>query len=234
MNRENAKEAVYLFLEETSAIFNLIKKYSILVEELLPEKKAPIHTANELKSLVFHLYNANGTPEEINTNILEAKEHLCRAFYDLHCMVISIYIKQAVDKVKQFRLTTVTSVCPEYHQTIKPQMRDIQENLREIRTHRNTDINYLQINLQKFEEHTKMLGKIDDIIESYYPEFNQYEEEQLGEKKAERNWDIKKIIIGIAVSVALLVGGFLLGRVFPETKAEIKTEQLPATKLPKK
>jgi hypothetical protein len=94
LNEQKVQESIYTFLKETLDIFNLIKKYSILVEEKLPDHKAPVHAANELKSLVFHLYNTISFPEHVEINILEAKEHLCRAFYDLHCITISLFIEE--------------------------------------------------------------------------------------------------------------------------------------------
>lgn len=222
---EAAQKLIFDFLKETSQIFGVVKKYSILIEELLPDNKAPIHAANELKSLVFHLYNSADHPEYVETNIIEAKEHLCRAFYDLHSMVISIYIKQISEKIKSHKLTTISEVCPEYSQIIRPSMRDIQENLREIRSNRNTDIALIQEGIKNFEDQTKALARYNDIIEGYFPDFAQYEEEKRKEMQEERGWDLQKIIITALISIAIGIGGFFLGKWYNSDKGGADTQQ---------
>ncbi|MGI8952244.1 MAG: hypothetical protein ACR2FN_11765 [Chitinophagaceae bacterium] len=120
---KTAQESIYEFLKETSNIFNYVKKYSILIEELLPEHKAPIHPANELKSLVFHLYNSPILPNDVSINILEAKEHLCRAFYDLHNIIISSYIEKIKANISSYKRTTIANALSEYGSTIRPAIR---------------------------------------------------------------------------------------------------------------
>lgn len=200
---EKSKQEIYAFLRETSEIFYWVKNYSVLVEQLLPENKAPIHAANELKSVMFHLYNSVSFPNHITTNIDEAKAHLCRAFYDLHSMVVSIYIKQVTEKVRQFKQTTIAQVCPEYSTTIRPSMRSIQSNLREIRSNRNTDMELLQSGISLFEEHAKALASYSDIIDEYTPDFIQYESEIKKKGILTQVWEIAKIIIAGLVGAAI-------------------------------
>lgn len=213
-NEEKAKESIYVFLKETSNIFDLLKKYSILIEEKLPEHKAPVHAANELKSLVFHLYNTVSFPEHVDINILEAKEHLCRAFYDLHNVAISIYIEGIKDTLNTYKTTTVANAFPEYGNTIRPEIRVIQEQLREIRTNRNTDITLLNSDINTFSEQVKALARFDDIVESMKPVMNKYDEEKKEEEdkkdakeRQKRNrdkiWDLVKILIGAAVGALI-------------------------------
>jgi len=101
-NNQEAKEKLFDFLKETAEIFKQLKNYSILIEERLPENKAPIHAANELKSLVFHLYNIAENPENIDINLIEAKEHLCRAFYDLHGITVSVFASLIAESIQKF------------------------------------------------------------------------------------------------------------------------------------
>src|SRR5690348_8320222 len=98
----NPQDEIFKFLQETDSIYNLAKKYSILIEELIPAHKAPIHAANEIKSMVFHLYKV-AQSSNISDNILEAKEHLCRAFYDLYSILIAIYIEQIKNKISVYK-----------------------------------------------------------------------------------------------------------------------------------
>lgn len=196
---DELRDKIFAFLKETTYIYTFCKKYSILIEELLPKHKAPIHAANELKSLVFHLYNSANIPKEIDTNLLEAKEHLCRAFYDLHCMVVSIYITQVKDRLTPYKITTISNAFPEYASVIKPAMRDIQENLREIRTNRNTDIELLNDGIAVFENQVKSLARFDDITESALTELNKYDAEERNKGYADKLWDFLKIILGAVI-----------------------------------
>lgn len=180
---ENAQQYIYAFLKETSEIFYWVSRYSNLIKQLLPGNQIPAYVANELEWLIFRLYNAVDYPEHVKANILEAKERLCRVFYDLHSMVISIYIKQVTAKVRRFKLTTIAEICPEYSQAIRPSMRNIQKNLREIRSNRNAGIPLSQAGIKKFEEHVKALEAYSVIMDEYTPDFLQYEkQEKSGEK----------------------------------------------------
>jgi hypothetical protein len=219
-NEEKAKESIYLFLKETSGIFNRVKNYAILIEQKLEGNKAPVHPANELKSLVFHLYNTAEVNEHTDTNILEAKEHLCRAFYDLHTIIISIY-KERIEKViNDYKSSTVSAAFPEYGSVIRPQIRVIQDQLREIRISRNTDISLLNADITKFDEQISALEKFDDITEGMKTEMNKYdaerkaeaEEKELKEKAKEeekrrkdKKWDIIKILITAAVTALVTI-----------------------------
>jgi hypothetical protein len=170
-----AQHAIFKFLKETSIIYNLCKKYSILIEEIHPDHKAPLHAANELKSLVFHLYHATNTQSDIDTNILEAKEHLCRAFYDLHSLLVSIYIKQIKTKLTIYKPDTIASVFPDYGNTIRPAIKDIQEALQLVRSNRNTDVSIINSNIDEFENQIQKLVRFDDIVEGMKPDMIAYE-----------------------------------------------------------
>jgi len=221
-NEETAKESIYAFLKETAPIFNRLKKYSILIEQKLPDHKAPVHPANELKSLVFHLYNTAEFNEHTVTNIIEAKEHLCRAFYDLHTIIISIYKESIEETIKNYKSTTVATAFPEYGTIIRPQIRIILDELREIRTSRNTDISLINSDISKFDEQIKALEKFDDIVEATKIDMDKFDaekKEEAEEKEKKENekasikskkdkiWDLVKIIItaGISVAVTLFV-----------------------------
>jgi hypothetical protein len=217
-NEEKAKESIYQFLKETSGIFNRVKNYAILIEQKLEGNKAPVHPANELKSLVFHLYNTAAINEHTDTNILEAKEHLCRAFYDLHTIIISIYKERIENVINSYKSTTVAAAFPEYGSVIRPQIRVIQDQLREIRISRNTDISLLNADIFKFDEQISVLEKFDDITEGMKTEMNKYdaekkteaEEKEMKEKAKEeekrrkdKKWDITKILITAAVTALI-------------------------------
>jgi hypothetical protein len=235
-NEEKAKESIYVFLKETSGIFNRLKKYSILIEQKLPDHKAPVHPANELKSLVFHLYNTAEFNEHAEINILEAKEHLCRAFYDLHTIIISLY-KEAIEEViKSYKSTTVASAFPEYGSIIRPQIRIIQDQLREIRTNRNTDISLLNSDISKFDEQIRALEKFDDIVESMKMDMSKYDAEKKEEtdekerkekekRKKDKGWDLLKILI--AAAVGALITFLVTSKYSPlkNTTSQPQTEQ---------
>ncbi|MES2328140.1 MAG: hypothetical protein V4539_00970 [Bacteroidota bacterium] len=201
------KERIYTFLAETSEIFSLLKKYTLLVEEKLPEHKAPIHAANELKSLVFHLYDAVNHPDHIDTNILEAKEHLCRAFYDMHNVTVSLYIESIKAAVDSYSSVTRSTVFPDYTSIIRPQIRIFQEQLREIRARRNTNIAQLAADVSAFSEQVRVLATFDDHVEDMKKDMDKFDEEKEAEKKKERReaqmgkgWDIAKILLTAVIS----------------------------------
>ncbi len=200
----DAKEEIFKFLTETNTIYNHCKKYSILIEELLPSHKAPIHAANELKSLVFHLYNA-AQSKSINDNIVEAKEHLCRAFYDLHSLLVSIYIEQIKNKLSAYKDATIANIFPEYGNTIRPIIKDLQVNLQKLRSNRNTDIDMINENIDQFQEQISTLAKFDDVVESMKPAMNAYEEKSY--------WQVVlRVLITIVVGLVFLgIGYYLAG-----------------------
>ncbi len=184
------QEKIYNFLVETSEVFSYVKKYSILIEERLPKKSAPIHAANELKSLTFHLYYAATKPEPCETDLLEAKEHLCRAFYDLHNIAVSTYVHSFKESLKKFNPTTVLTIFPEYSKVINPAIWDIKAKVADIRAERNTNDKYLSKDVETFNQHITLLTNFDNIIESMLPDLIQYEATSKCEKRKERFWQI--------------------------------------------
>jgi hypothetical protein len=205
-----AQEEIFKFLKETNPIYSMCKKYSILIEEILPKHKAPIHAANELKSLVFHLYNASKFPNDIDTNILEAKEHLCRAFYDLHSLIVSIYIEQIKVKLTAYKSMTVANSFPEYGNTIRPAIKDIQESLQILRSNRNTDIDIINSNISEFEQQVKTLARFDDIVESMKPQMNEYE---IKSKNQGINVFLRWLIVFIIIACLFLGLGYYLAKI---------------------
>lgn len=202
-----SQEAIYQFLKDTNEIYNMCKKYSILIEEILPTHKAPIHAANELKALVFHLYNASQYPDNIDTNILEAKEHLCRAFYDLHSLIVSIYIQQISNKLALYKPATIANAFPQYGNTMRPAIKEIQEQLRELRTNRNTDIALINSSISDFEQQVRTLATFDDIVESMKPAMNRYE--HLNRKKTFGKILWIAVIIILITAIAFGFGYFI-------------------------
>ena len=202
-NDQIAREEIFRFLKDTSDIFNHIKKYSILVEQILPEHKAPVHPANELKSLVFHLYNSAILPADVSTNILEAKEHLCRSFYDLHSIIIAAYVEKIKETVSVYKRATLANAFPHYADTIRPGMLDIQAALREIRTNRNTDIALLNTDLNTLTEQVKAMARFDDIVQSMQQEMNLYEAEEKRKNIRDKLWDVAKILIGAVIGAII-------------------------------
>jgi hypothetical protein len=219
-----AQESIFRFLKDTNEIYNMCKKYSILIEELLPKHKAPIHAANELKALVFHLYNASKYPADLDTNIIEATEHLCRAFYDLHSLLISIYIQQIRNKLSVYQPTTIANSFQEYGNTIRPALREIQESLRDFRTNRNTDVAIINANISDFEQQVRNLARFDDIVESMKPIMNKYELEQKRKTISKIVWDIVKVIIIGALALGL---GYYLAKVKDGRGVDIQNQQQP-------
>lgn len=205
-DQNEIKELIYEYLKTTYPIYDRVKYYSILFEKLHPEQKAPIHGANELKGIMFHFYQAVNEPEHLKANLHEAKEHLCRAFYDLHGMVVGLYITIITNKVQQFKIDTISTVAPEYLQTIKPSLREIQKNLIEIKSKRNTDTVYLNDNLPRFQEQINDLENYLNIIDEETPNFIKYEkdaeEEDTRKKKSDRLWDVVKIFVTFIITAA--------------------------------
>jgi hypothetical protein len=199
---------IFNFLLETHRIYDMCKKYSILIEEILPKHKAPIHAANELKSLVFHLYHAAIHPNDLATNLLEAKEHLCRAFYDLHSLLVSIYIEQIKYKISIYSPRTVASAFPEYGEVIRPSVKDIQDHLQVLRSSRNTDVDMINQNLEVFETQVKTLARFDDIVESKRPFMNNFE---IKEQKLRGGRIVWGIVLFLILALCFLGIGYYLG-----------------------
>jgi hypothetical protein len=204
----NAQKEIFKFLQDTKSIYGMCKKYSILIEEILPKHKAPIHAANELKSLVFHLYNAAQFPDSIDINILEAKEHLCRAFYDLHSLIVSIYIEQIKVKLSAYKSGTIANSFPEYGNTIRPAIKDIQESLQILRSNRNTDVDIINSNINEFEQQVSSLARFDDIIESRRPAMNEFEIKQRKKGAINFAWGFLLLVI---IALLFMGLGYYLG-----------------------
>ena len=54
---ELAKDRVYSFFKETSEPFYYVKKYLILIEELIPDYRIPHQTSIEVKNFLINLYD---------------------------------------------------------------------------------------------------------------------------------------------------------------------------------
>jgi len=198
-----AQQKIFTFLTETNEIYNLVKRYSILIEEILPKNKAPLHPANELKSLVFHLYKIAESPIDVDENITEAKEHLCRAFYDSHTLLFSIYIKRITSLLLPYKENIVDKAFPDYRNIIRPAIRELQDSLYNLRSNRNTDITIINTNLKEYQLQIATLAKFEEIIERTRPVINKFQKK-----------DEQKIIVEIVGVIIFLAVMFMVGYYF--------------------
>ena len=128
---------------------------------------------------------------------------MCRAFYDLHNVVVSIYIEDIKNILKGYKIKTIANAFPDYGSTIRPAIRNIQEQLREIRATRNTDVTLLDDDINVFSEQVAAIARFDDIVESMKPELNQYETEEKRKNIKEKAWDVAKILLAASVGAAI-------------------------------
>jgi hypothetical protein len=198
---ELAKDRVYCFLKETTEPFYCVKRYLILAEEFFPGNKALVEAAGEVKSLLFNLYDIATFPEQAASNIQEAKEHLSRAFYDTHIMIVTASCDNIRAKVKQFKSSTIESAFSEYGSTIRPGIRDAQMKIREIESNRSSNIMIIHKDLSTFVDHVKQLTEFNKFVEEMIPELHRYEVEKRNQYLREKTWDICKILL------AALIGG---------------------------
>jgi len=104
------------FFQETYTLFEITAKYAKYLEFL--GGKVEVHYINELRSVLFHLYNyldpSCDKTEKLEENFYGAREHLYRAYYDVFSLICVMGMKRISEYDQQFSHTILYKVCPEY------------------------------------------------------------------------------------------------------------------------
>jgi hypothetical protein len=176
----------------------LVKKVTILLENLDPKHKIHIAPLNQLRSGFDHAFKSSLVDEkQFQHEIIEMQSHVRRAGYDAFELLSSILAQSVIGKIKWISNKALETVFPEYYTNISAQLTNLQVKLAEIRTDKNHFNNPFNQYLTEIVSLIEIYKKVTSMI----PALKEYDRKQLLSKIITYGLTlISGIIIGIAVA----------------------------------
>lgn len=191
------------FFNETYTLFKKVTSYAILLEKY-GGGKVLVASINELRGVLFHLYNIldeNGEQQK-TANLIEAKEHLYRSYYDLFSKICVILAEKIHSYQKKFGVETMASVFPDYYKEIFPRLNKLKQDISHVRSTREVGRG-ISDNNDKNHEIIIQLLDWNDSLESLTVAL--IEKRRVDRKKSNHNvvWVFVSSIIGAIVGAVL-------------------------------
>jgi len=134
----NLPEDFYNSFRELYEEYILVKKATILLENLDPAHKIFIAPLNQLRSGFDHAFKASVVDEkQFRHELIEMQSHVRRAGYDAFELLSSVLSQSILKKLRRISNKALDTVFPEYYTSIVPQLTNLQVRLAEIRTDKN-------------------------------------------------------------------------------------------------
>ena len=200
----------------------IVKEVFIEGEETDPELKTNLQPLNEFRALLDHtmrmlaemLKQNEGSPEEAEIRFAaqyeKAKNHLCRAFYDI-CDLTSInYRNMIVQLLEPYSNDVIQAVIPEYYSRIRPRIDEINQEIAGFRSRKGTD----DAELDRFDQYHTMLQELKSLHKEIASHSGALAESASRAKAADvasRRFDIK---LGLVCAAVGAVVGFILSAIF--------------------
>lgn len=192
------------FTEHFKALYEeykYVKKAIILAENLDPEKKILIAPLNQLRSALDHAFKATviDNEEQIGHELNEFREHVRRAGYDSFELLSSIIGLTIVDKIKKYSNKSITTVFPDYYSNIRPLLIQMQSDMAEIRSDKNSYNEPFLGYITKLNSLIDSLKKIDAML----PALEEFER-----KEKQESWKKRTIQFVSALLIAIFSTSF--------------------------
>jgi hypothetical protein len=194
----NLSEEFYNAFRNLYDEYILVKKATILLENLDPKHKIHIAPLNQLRSGFDHAFKASVVDEkQFQHEIIEMQSHVRRAGYDAFELLSSILAQSVIGKIKWVSNKALEIVFPEYYTSISPQLTNLQVKLAEIRTDKDHFNNPFNQYLTEIVSLIEIYKKVSSMI----PALKEYDRKQLLSKIITYGLTlISGIVIGIIVA----------------------------------
>lgn len=211
------------FNEEESKIIHkavnlyvLLKKQTLLGEELDTERKTQIQILVELRNALDHFMRALTVKYQLGEDrdedyvfkqIQKLYSHMHRAGYDVLDWRSIILRDKISEFMMPFSTETISAIAPEYYKNIKPEAERISIEISKIRNNKDVDGNDLEENnLTNFKNYIK---EVDSLQENYtkivtkIPSLIEYDKKKKSENRKETLKKIFWIIIGAIIATPI-------------------------------
>jgi hypothetical protein len=161
----NLSDEFYARFRDLYDEYILVKKATILLENLDLNHKIHIAPLNQLRSGLDHAFKASVVEEkQFLHEMIEMRSHVRRAGYDAFELLSSILSLTILGKIKWISNKALVTVFPEYYTNISPRLIKLQLKLAEIRTDKNHFDNPFSQYLTEISELIDIYTKVISII----------------------------------------------------------------------
>jgi hypothetical protein len=156
-------------VQDLASVYTQIKKVIILSE--LYNDKISITPMFEINSAFDHIMQAFEKKERKSNEFIEAKEHLFRAAKDCYEIIILNRIGFINNILKNYKLTNVSKILPEYFQSTRNIIYSVNTKLMDLRAKSQNEISFIK----EYEDIYLEVSVIAEKINSSIPELEIYE-----------------------------------------------------------
>lgn len=189
---------------------NEIEGYKDFLQPVLEQRSALDHIVRAF-SVELNIIT-DQEPGYIKMNLDKACGHLYRAFFDVADW-LSILLREKITKLMHpYSNECITSVAPEYYNTIVPNIEQLNQDIARIRNTK--DIAAHGSIIQHVEEYTSIIQSILEDYKSLVPKISAFE----AYKRKQRRKGIKNCVVQIIVGILLILLGALLNWLFSQNQ----------------
>ncbi|MFN8291887.1 MAG: toll/interleukin-1 receptor domain-containing protein [Chitinophagaceae bacterium] len=156
-------------IQDLASVYMHLKNVLILSEHY--SDKFILTPTIEIRYAFDHVMRAFEKQEKNPIEFLEAKEHLFRAAKDCYEIIILNRIAFIKSILKNYKVTTVAKILPEYFSNSINIIQTVSNKLSELRTNRKNDLTFIK----EYENIFSDISVIADKINLNIPEFENYE-----------------------------------------------------------
>lgn len=207
------KSACYDRLEGLYSLYCQVRQAIILAENFNDDHKIPIAPINQLRNTLDHIFKSiifAGENEKMDYEINEARSHLERAGYDALETLAGMLGKNVIKNLSLYSTETITTIFPEYYQTIIPRLTGIKNSIGILRSERVHDV---QGSFSEYFDQFTELIEINKQVSMMIPSLEDYEAKTKKERNLERKRSnfITAVISLISAAISGLAVHFISG-----------------------
>jgi hypothetical protein len=201
------------FFNKIKELFDLYEKVKLAIiysENFDPKQELYIASINQLRSTLDHIFKAAAHSNDMEYELKEAREHLDRAGYDAFEVLASNLGISLFEKLNSYSTETLTTIFPDYYQSIKPNLLAIQAKLGEIRKRKKDSILGSENSFSSYFDQIELLLDFNKRVDCMIPSLEDYHQKKLSEEAEKQAIERKEkfkeklfnvIVVGIVSAV---------------------------------
>ena len=196
--------------------YSLIKEVFICCEETDPQLQTNLQPMNEFRAALDHIMKLNYSvfvdenEGEVAKQFEKLNSHLDRAFFDICDMASSNYRNMIADILEKYSSEVIRGAIPGYYSDIKPKITDISERIIAYRKNKGTTFEEEEALFENYKTDVFALQSLYKDVSKMVSSLEELQSKYSKEQKESK----KPTYVGIAVAIAGIVIGALVGILF--------------------
>lgn len=194
-------------VKELYQLYDKVKTVIIYAENFDPQKEIYIAPLNQLRSSLDHIFKASISSEKMKIELMEAKAHLDRAGYDAFELLAGNLGNKIHSSLDVYSTTTLAAVFPDYYQTIKPKLVEIQMIIGDFRKRQKESIESFEL----YFDQIKILMDFNKKVETMIPSLEMYHYKKIKEERVStlKNRLFGLLLVFLGATLTFLINFFL-------------------------